>query len=283
MKIGVSSYSFSQYLSNGKLDLFGAIKKAAEMGFEAIEFTGFDKDTFEEKKELAKDVVKVAKDSGIEISAYVCGGNLLCNTKEEQDKEVERLKSEIDIANELGVKLFRYDVLFKLPSMLSFDMALEKVVGAMKELADYGEKYGIMTMIENHGYTFQDYDRVEKVYNAVGHENFSLLVDIGNFMCADQEPYICVSRIANLASHVHMKDFIKKDFYSGDSKEHCFMTRGANYLRGTAVGYGDAGSAQCLQILKNAGYDGYVDIEFEGPEDCIEELQRGLDFLKKNI
>ena len=61
------------------------------------------------------------------------------------------------------------------------------------------------------------------------------------------------------------------------------MTRGANYLRGTAVGDGDVGSAQCIQILKNAGYDGYLDIEYEGPEDCIEALKKGLDFLRKSI
>ncbi len=58
------------------------------------------------------------------------------------------------------------------------------------------------------------------------------------------------------------------------------MTRACNYLRGTATGYGDAKSAQCLEILKQAGYDGYVDIEFEGPEDCITELERGLKFIR---
>ena len=39
MKIGVSSYSYSQYFSKGKLDLITVIQKAADMGFEAIEFT----------------------------------------------------------------------------------------------------------------------------------------------------------------------------------------------------------------------------------------------------
>ena len=52
------------------------------------------------------------------------------------------------------------------------------------------------------------------------------------------------------------------------------------FLRGTTVGYGDAKTAQRLQILKNTGYDGYVDIEFEGYEDCVEELAKGLAFYR---
>ena len=37
MKIGVSNYSFMQYIRDGKLDNLSVIAKAAEMGFEAIE------------------------------------------------------------------------------------------------------------------------------------------------------------------------------------------------------------------------------------------------------
>ena len=99
-------------------------------------------------------------------------------------------------------------------------------------------------------------------------------------LCADQDNVFAVSRLARLASHVHLKDFVKIDFYSDEDKTHCFNTRGGNFLRGTAVGYGAAKTAQCLTILKNVGYDGYVDIEFEGPEDCVAELEKGLAFYK---
>ena len=39
MKIGVSSYSFSQYIKSGKLTQLTAVAKAKELGFDAIEFT----------------------------------------------------------------------------------------------------------------------------------------------------------------------------------------------------------------------------------------------------
>lgn len=280
MKIGVSSYSYSQYLKSGRLDLISVIKKAADMGFEAIEYTDLPKSEPENRIALAEQIKAEAADCGLELSAYVVGGSLLCASLEEQQAEIERIKGDLDIAKVLGVKLFRYDVVRKLPPHRSFESVLEAVVPAMRQIADYGQTLGIKTMIENHGYAFQDYDRIEKIYHAVNHENFGLLLDIGNFLCADQDNVMCVSRLAHLACHVHLKDFVRFDYYSGHSPEGCFKTRACNLLLGTAVGHGDAKTAQCLSILREAGYDGYVDIEFEGPEDCEEELAKGLAFCR---
>ena len=281
MKISVSSYSFQQYINAGKLAHFDVIRKAHDMGFEAIEYTDLPQSEPENRIALAKQIKAEAANCGLELSAYVVGGNLLCETPEEQQAEVERLKGELDIAKVLGVKLFRYDVVRRLPQHRSFESVLEAVVPAMRQIADYGQELGIKTMIENHGYAFQDYDRVEKIYHAVNHENFGLLLDIGNFLCADQDNVMCVSRLAHLACHVHLKDFVIFDYYSGESAEKCFKTRACNLLRGPAVGHGAAKTAQCLSILKEAGYDGYVDIEFEGPEDCVDELKKGLEFCRE--
>ncbi len=278
MKIGVSSYSFSQYMLEGKLDYVTSIKQAADMGFDAIEFIDIPNE-ISDRKEFAENLRQEAADKNIEISAYVICSRIY-GEAQAQKAEVERVKGELDIANILGVKLFRYDVLATLPRYTSFDKVVENVVPAMREIADYGEKLGIKTMIENHGHLFQDYDRIEKLHSAVNHKNFGLLLDIGNFLCADQDNVFCVSRLAGLAVHVHLKDFVKQDYYYTGSKENYFCTRAGNFLMGVAVGDGDAKTAQCLTILKNAGYKGYVDIEYEGVKDCVEEIAKGLEFVK---
>ena len=280
MKTGVSSYSFSQYINQGKMDIFDTVKKAKELGFDAIEFTPIPEIEGKTRKATAAELRELAKAVGIEISAYVVGGNLLSEDEAERKKQLDILKEELDIAAILGVKLFRHDVGFQLPVNMCFDEALMLAAPIIREAAEYANSLGIKSMIENHGRAFQDADRMERTVSAVNHKNFSLLVDIGNFMCADEDSVPSVSRLANLAAHVHMKDFIKKDFYSADAKDNCFATRGCNYLLGVAVGSGDAKAAQCISILKQAGYDGYLDIEIEGPEDCIEELKKGLAFIR---
>ena len=278
MKIGVSSYSFFQYLRSGKLDLLSVIQKAADMGFEGIEYTDLPGDTFEERKALAEQIKAEAAKCGIELTAYVVSGGLLCDTQEEQDAVIARIKTNLDLAAVLGVKLFRYDPIYKMPHLMSYDEAVRRIAPAMRQIAEYGEKLGIMTMSENHGLIFQDYDRVEKLYDAINHPNYSLLIDIGNFLCADVDNVMCVSRLAHLASHVHLKDFIKVGFH--EDHEGCFATRACNYLKGVAVGDGDAQTAQCLAILEKAGFDGYADIEYEGHEDCIEGLAKGIAYFK---
>lgn len=280
MKVGVSSYSFSQYLSKGKMTIFDTVSKAKELGFDAIEFTPIPEIEGKTRTETALELKRLAEENNIEISAYVVGGDLISGDDDERKKQLEILKEEIDIAKALGVKLFRHDVGYMLPMNMCFDEALRLAAPIIREASEYAMERGIKTMIENHGRAFQDADRVEKTVSAVNHKNFALLVDIGNFMCADEESVLSVSRVANLAAHVHLKDFIKKDFYSEDSKENCFKTRGCNYIMGVAVGSGDVRAAQCISVLKEAGYDGYMDVEFEGPEDCIKELRTGLAFIR---
>jgi sugar phosphate isomerase/epimerase len=122
---------------------------------------------------------------------------------------------------------------------------------------------------------------VERLVNAVAHDNFGLLVDMGNFACADEDSAIAVSRVAPYAFHAHAKDFVKRSFAQGPIPGGCFQSRGCNYLRGVTVGTGDIPVKQCIAILKKAGYDGYLSIEYEGYEDCIEGITAGFKNLTK--
>ena len=120
-----------------------------------------------------------------------------------------------------------------------------------------------------------------KIVNGVANDNFGLLVDIGNFMCADEDPAYAVGVVAPYAFHVHAKDFTKK---SGNGPLFCdgfFKTRGGTYLKGAIVGHGDVPVYQCLQTLIGTGYDGYITVEFEGLEDQKLGTQYGLNTLKK--
>lgn len=280
MKIGVSSYSFSQYMNRGLLTQLSAVAKAKELGFDAIEFTDLTPPQGVTQAAYAAEIRAEAQKQGIEISAYVVAAEL---GRPDNGAEIERLKKCLDIADILGVKLFRHDAIGSYRAFRSFDMALPTLAAAIREVTEYAETLGIKTMVENHGLICQDSDRVERLVNAVGHPNFGTLVDMGNFLCADDEPAKAVSKVANLAFLVHAKDFQKIEFADRQNEKGYFETRGCNRLVGTTVGKGVVPVAQCLAILKKAGYDGYVDVEFEGPEDCVEALEEGLKFLRSII
>ena len=150
-----------------------------------------------------------------------------------------------------------------------------------REFCEYAKTQGIKTCSENHGLIAQDSDRVERLFNAVNHENYGLLVDFGNFLCVDEDSVHAVSRVAPYAFHVHAKDMIIHP--DKPETQNFIMTRGANRLEPTYVGGGDVNVFQCLKIMKRSGYDGYVSIEFEGAGDCIEMIKKGRDNLKKYL
>jgi sugar phosphate isomerase/epimerase len=166
----------------------------------------------------------------------------------------------------------------------SFDKMLPTIAKNAKEVTEYAKTLGIRTCTENHGFIAQDSDRVEKLFNAVGDDNYGLLIDIGNFACADENSVSAVSRLAPYAIHVHAKDF-KIYPYGKEAPEGMkfFLSRGCNKLSGCAIGEGDIPAQQCIAILKKAGYDGYLTVEYEGAEDCMAGIARGLANLKTYI
>lgn len=138
-------------------------------------------------------------------------------------------------------------------------------------------------MTENHGYFSQDSIRLEKLVSRVADENFGLLVDIGNFLCADEDPVQAVGRLAPYAFYAHAKDFHQKSGNGPDPGTGFFRTRGGNYLRGAIIGHGDVPVGQCLYALKAAGFDGWLGLEFEGMEDCLTGISIGFSNLKRAL
>ncbi len=281
MKISVSSYSFYQYIGQGKLALTDVIAKAHEMGFEAIEFIDLP-GSYDEQVALAHTLRAQADALGMTINAYTIGANLYRESAEESAAEVERLCRQVDIAAILGASVMRHDACYgtgKTGSSRSFGLMLPTIAQNARAVTEYAQTKGIKTCVENHGYIAQDSYRVEQLFNAVAHDNFGLLVDVGNFVCADEDNCAAVSRVAPYAVHVHAKDMYK----STTPAPGFGQTRGCNYFKGAIVGEGDVNVEKCLQILHRVGYDGYCSIEFEGSEDCIYGIATGLKNLKGMI
>ncbi|MDD6031934.1 MAG: sugar phosphate isomerase/epimerase [Oscillospiraceae bacterium] len=282
MKFSVSIYSFMQYLRDGRMTPADCIVKAKEMGFDAIEFVDFVFPEGEDPVEFARKMRAVADEQGMAISNFAVGANLLDG---DVAATIAKVKQKIDLAEIMGCPTLRHDVANApaAPTWKGYDTVVEQLAEACREITEYAKTKGIKTMTENHGYFSQDSLRVEKLINTVANDNFGQLVDMGNFLCADDDPVLAVGRCAPYAFYAHAKDFIVKSGNGTNPGEGFFPSRGGNYLRGTIIGHGDVPVVQCLRALKLAGYDGYIAIEFEGMEDCIQGISIGLANLKRYV
>jgi len=290
MRIAVSSYSYHQRIKTGEMTQLDAVKAAKEMGFAGIEFTDLTpvpNPTLQQQLAYAREIRAEAEKQGVEIVAYLIGANLYKGSPEEDDAEVARVCGQLDVATALGAKLLRHDVCGSEmvgDRFVGFERMLPTMAANARRITEYGKTLGIRTCSENHGRVAQDRDRMERLYYAVDHENYGLLLDMGNFACADEDSLLAVSRLAPLAIHAHAKDFVKIPYGAPVAEGlKTFRTRGCNQLMGCALGDGDIPVAQCVAILKAAGYDGYLTIEFEGNGDCMTEIPKGLERLKQYV
>lgn len=290
MRLAVSSYSYHQRIKTGEMTQLDAVRVAKEMGFEGIEFTDLMPNptpTLDEQIAYAREIRAEAEQQGIEIVGYMIGANLYGGSPEKDDAEVARVCGQLDVAAALGAKLLRHDVCSSETvdgRFVGFERMLPTIAANARRITEYAKTLGIRTCSENHGRIAQDRDRMERLYYAVDHENYGLLVDMGNFACADEDSLLAVSRLAPMAIHAHAKDFIKIPFGTPvEGGKKTFLTRGANRLMGCALGDGDIPVAQCVAILRQSGYDGTITIEFEGNGDCMTEITRGLERLREYV
>lgn len=278
MKFSVSTYSFSQLTSKGEKTEKELIALAKEMEFDGIEFAEIHPPKGVSKENYAKELRDECEKVGITAVNYTIGAEFLYPRGGSVDSEVERLKKELDIAKILGVSGMRHDATggWKNENRMQrgYNEALPYLVEGCKKVTEYGKTLGIRTMVENHGYFCQDSERVEKLINGVADENFGVLFDMGNFLCADEDPIFAVGRLAPYVFHVHAKDFHLK---SGDSiapTNGFFPSRAGNFLRGAIVGHGCVPVFQCMATLQRSGYDKFISIEFEG----IEHAETGVEW-----
>jgi sugar phosphate isomerase/epimerase len=277
MKLGLSTYSLVRLLRSQEWSITEVIQWAAEQGAEHIEIVpiGFD---WGDGNELIDSVRSQAERSGIEISNYTVSANFVTDTEEQYTAEIERVCRQVDIANLLGVKRMRHDV-GKRPigeaTIMRFQEDLGKLAHACRIVADYAAQYGIVTSVENHGYHMQASERVQSLIHEVVRENFKLTLDVGNFLCVDEDPIAVVKKMINYASIIHLKDFYIRPAHR-DPGQGWIRSASGNYLRGAIFGQGDIDVWELLRVIKHSGYDGYFSLEFEGMEECRQGSLIGL-------
>jgi len=287
MKIGVSSYSYSRLVRSGQMQQIEVIAKAKEMGFDVIEFSTIAVPEGKTLAGFAAELKAEAEKVGIEIANYTIGADFLKGSGGDIDAEIERVKAEVDIAVILGVPGMRHDATGGFPAdhvgPKSFAAAIPRLAKGCRAVTEYAATKGIKTMVENHGLFCQDSIRVEALVTAVDHPNFGVLVDMGNFICVDDDPAMAVGRLLPYAFHCHAKDFHLKPGTGVFPGQGWALTRAGNYRRGAIIGHGNVPVVQCIRIMKKGGFDGVLSIEFEGMEEVLSGIQIGHDNLRRFV
>jgi sugar phosphate isomerase/epimerase len=288
MQLAVSTYSLARWRSENHKSLEDSLAWIADAGIGAVEFAGVDEKSKDDPIGRARQLREECAKLGLKIAGYCVGAELLVPT-EKQREVVRDINRHVDVAAELGAPSMRHVVTRgfgehakNLSGTKTFSTAVKHVVPAIREVADYAAAKGVKTSLENHGYYMQQATRVEKLLRAVDHENFGLTIDMGNFLCLNDDPVAAVKRLAKFVIMAHAKDFHVKPKKQMPASGW-FATPKNICLRGAIAGHGVIDIPAQLRLLKRAGYDGFISLEFEGMEEPATAVRLGLDYLREQL
>lgn len=274
LKLGVSMWSYYAVWKRGDIDIPGFIHTVRDNGAEGVELLDF----FWKDRESESKAVKAAlAETSSPVAVYSVSNNFVNEDPEFRAKQVSVIRSGVDSALEYAAGVVRVFA-GNFDDKHSFHQALHWIVEGLKEAADYAAEKGVVLALENHGRLAGRSDQVRDIINAVGSPALKANPDTGNFLLVHQAPHDAVKELASLAGMVHFKDFTEvPQTHEGFAY---VSLDGLKYV-GTAIGEGDVALATCVAELREAGFDGWMNIEYEGAEDPTAALPRSIKNARK--
>ncbi|HOC32107.1 MAG TPA: sugar phosphate isomerase/epimerase family protein [Armatimonadota bacterium] len=273
MRVSVSMWSYVSHVQQGKTDVLGFLDTAKALGVEGVELLDFfwkDRDT-----ELPK-VKQKLKDLGLVVSAFATSNDFTDTDPAARAEAVEHIKGAVDTAVELGTDRLR--VFAGHHDEVGFDKALGWIIEGLKASAEYAATKGVYLCLENHGTLAGRGEQVKAILDAVGSPYLKANPDTGNFMTVKQDPVEAVKVVAPMTGSVHFKDF---RWAKPEETEHVYEGLHGSRVIGTVIGEGDVDLVSIVKLLKDAGYDGFLTIEYEGAEDPETAMPRSVAYSKK--
>ena len=262
MRLSVSMWSVVSAVKAGRIDLMGFIDLAAAQGVAGVELLDFFWSDAE--RELPPVKARIA-DAGLEVAVYSLGNNFIQPEAGARRQELEDLRRGVDIALELGVDLLRV-FSGNAREGVSQEQGVEWILEGLAAGAAYAESRGVTLALENHGRFAGRSDQVRDIIKQVGSPALRVNFDTGNFLLVGQDPVEAARELAEWVVLVHLKDI---RFADADESGFVFERPDGQLLTGSVVGEGLVDLAGVMAVLREAGYDGWLSLEYEGAEDPV--------------
>ena len=252
LKISLAQWSLNKAIKSGELSPLDFAKKARSFDIDAIEYVSglYTNHTDTLKKismqKLSKELLKRSDDYGIDNVLIMIDsqGSLASSNKKERLKAINNHKKWIDFSYEIGCETMRVN----LSGETKLDRWTENSIKSLTELSDYNKNINVV--VENHGGLSSNGKYLSNVMSEVNIDNCGTLPDFGNF-CIDGSPRACnewydiYKGVEELMPYAHAVSAKSYDFDDSGNE--------------TKIDY-----SKMIDIVKKAGYKGYIGIEYEG-------------------
>jgi len=214
-----------------------------EYDINAIEYVNqFFKDKAKDEKYL-KELAKRANDHGVKSLLIMCDGegNLGDPDEKKRKQAVENHHKWVDAAKFLGCHSIRVNA----ASGGSYEEQVERAASGLAALTEYAAKQDLNVIVENHGGLSSNGQWLAAVMKKVNMPRCGTLPDFGNFRVSNSEMYDRYKGVAELMPFAKAVSAKTHDFNAKGDEIH------TDYRK-------------MMKIVLDAGYHGFVGIEYEG-------------------
>jgi sugar phosphate isomerase/epimerase len=261
IKLSCNLYSFNEPLSRREMTLDAALDVCAELGFDAVDPTGYYFPGYPEAPpdRFLYDIKKRAFRMGLDISGTGVRNDFTAADRAKREADVALVKRWVDVAFKLGAPMVRVFAGRGVPAGHTAAETTGWVVEHIRDCVAYGAEHGVFIVLQHHDDLLKTAEETLAVRERIDSDWFGLNVDIGSLRTTD-DPY---SEIARLAPHA----------YTWQIKEQL-------YRKGVPE---DVDAVKIVRILRHVGYRGYIPLETLGAGDPRPKLRALLDRVRQAL
>jgi sugar phosphate isomerase/epimerase len=243
-KISLAQWSLHRTLRAGDLDPLDFARAARDdYGIDAVEYVNsFFKDKARDAAYLDK-LARRATDHGVRSLLIMVDGEGALGAPDEaaRRRAVENHHQWVDAAVHLGCHSIRVNA----QSAGTPDEQRALAADGLRRLVEYGDRAGINVIVENHGGLSSNGAWLASVIAKVDHPRCGTLPDFGNFRIDGETWYDRYQGVRELMPYAKAVSAKSHEFDDAGNET------GTDYLR-------------MMRIVLDAGYRGYVGVEYEG-------------------
>jgi len=272
-RIGVSTYSFWGFRREEFRPIERCIDLAAEIGFDGVEI--LEAQFVDASLPVLQALKRRAFLLGLDLMGFSTHQGFLTPDVEKREESFRTTVRSIERAHELGIPTMRVNT-GRWGTSRDFDDLManrgieppldghtdeegfEWVIDAFARLVPIAERHGVTLGLENHWGLGRTADGVLRIVRAIDSPWLMVTMDTGNFL---ENLYEQLAALAPKTALVQAKT------YQGGGRWYTL----------------DIDYARIAKILDDAGYRGYVSLEFEGNAEPVGAIRESLEMLRGSV
>ena len=266
-EISIAEWSLHKSLFGKKIsNLDFPVVAKKEFNISAVEYVNqFFKDKATDKNYL-NELKKICDNEGVKSLLIMCDGEgkLGDPDKNKRISSVNNHKRWIEAAKHLGCHSIRVNA----SSSGSYDDQQKLAADGLSRLSEFASTHGLNVIVENHGGLSSNGQWLSGVMKSVNMKNCGTLPDFGNFRIGGGKTYDRYKGVKELMPFAKAVSAKSHDFDDNGNEIH------TDYHK-------------MMKIVIDAGYRGYVGVEYEGSKlseyDGIKATKKLLESVREKL